>query len=96
MFDVEIKKIGRAQNLFDKAEEFGLYAHKNGESVSPQPGDILVFGHRNKIGHVSIITDVLEDGVKIIEQNWGSADITVNGDQPLKMDVSSGKFLIIF
>jgi len=37
---------------------------------------------------------VLENGVKIIEQNWSSADITVNGNQPLTMNVSEGKFSI--
>lgn len=94
MFDVEIINVGRAQNLFDLAEEYGLYAHSNGGDIHPQPGDILVFGHRNRIGHVSIITEVLEDGVKIIEQNWGTSGITTNGNQPLKMNVSDGKFSI--
>lgn len=94
MFDVEIKNVGRAQNLFNLAEKFGLYAHKNGGGVAPQPGDILVFGHRNKIGHVSIITDVLQNGVKIIEQNWGTTTITINQNRPLKMGISDGNFSI--
>jgi hypothetical protein len=94
MFDVEIVNIGRAQNLFDLAGDYGLYAHSNGGNVYPQPGDILVFGHRNGIGHVSIITEVFEDGVKIIEQNWGTSGITTNGNRPLKMNVTDGNFFI--
>ena len=70
MFNVKIKDVGNAQNLFGIASNFGLYAHRNGSNIYPQPGDILVFGHKNKIGHASIITDVTKDGVKIVEQNW--------------------------
>ncbi len=93
-FNIEIKNVGRAMNLFSRAADYGLYAHENGSDVYPQPGDILVFGHRNKIGHVAIITDVTREGIKIIEQNWQGGAITTNNNQPIKMRVENGKYIL--
>jgi len=86
--------VGRAQEIFSLASEFGLFAHPNGSRIYPQPGDILVFSHPNKIGHVAIITDVKKDGVKIIEQNWIKNTITTNGNQPLLAHHHEGKYFL--
>jgi amino acid permease len=94
VFNIEIKNVGNAQNLFGIASRFGLHAHKNGSSVHPQPGDILVFKHKNRIGHVSIITDVNKNGLKIVEQNWGKNVVGTNGNQPLPANFSNNKYTI--
>ena len=94
MFDIDVENFGNAQSLFSKAKNFDLHAHVNGGQVYPQPGDILVFGHSNKIGHVAIITDVNENGVNIVEQNWEGKAITTNGDLPLPAIYENGKYRI--
>jgi surface antigen len=91
-FGIEIQSVGRAQELYNKAPQYGLYAHRNGGITSPQPGDILVFGHRNKVGHVAIVTGVIKEGVWIAEQNWGTSRITINGGHPLPMLVENGAY----
>lgn len=93
-FDIEIRNVGRAQELYLKAPEYGLYAHRNGSVTAPQPGDILVFGHRNNVGHVAIVTGVIKEGVLIVEQNWGTSRITTNGGKPLPMKRENGTYTL--
>ena len=93
-FDIEIRNVGRAQELYLKAPEYGLYAHRNGSVTAPQPGDILVFGHRNNVGHVAIVTGVIKEGVLIVEQNWGTSRITTNGGKPLPMKRENGAYTL--
>jgi len=94
VFDKEITNVGRAQDLYLKAPDYGLFAHRNGGTVAPQPGDILVFEHRNRIGHVAIITGRLKDGVLITEQNWGTSRVTTNQNAALPMAVENGSYTI--
>ena len=94
VFNIEIKDVGNAQNLFGIASKFGLYTHKNGSAVHPQPGDILVYEHKNKIGHVSIITDVTKSGIKIVEQNWGGDVVGTNGNRSLPANFNDNKYTI--
>ncbi len=94
VYNIEINNVGRAQDLYLKAPEYGLYAHRNGGIIAPQPGHILVFEHRNRIGHVAIITGRLKNGVLIAEQNWGTARITTNGNRSLPMDMRNGQYFI--
>lgn len=94
IFNIDIKNVGKAQNLFGIASKFGLYAHKNGSNIYPQPGDILVFSHKNRTGHVSIITDVNKDGIKIVEKNWGANVVGTNGNQPLPANFNNNKYTI--
>lgn len=93
-FDIEIQNVGRAQELYLKAPEYGLFAHRNGGVTAPQPGDILVFGHRNNVGHVSIVTGVIKGGVLIVEQNWSSSRITTNWGKPLPMKIENGAYTL--
>jgi surface antigen len=87
VFDFEIDYVGVAQNIFQKADSLGLKAHSNGGTVPPQPGDILVFGHRNQVGHVAIITDITNQGVMIAEQNWEGYRISDNKKTALPLEV---------
>lgn len=93
-FDIEIQNVGRAQDLYLKAPEYGLFAHRNGGVTAPQPGDILVFGHRNNVGHVSIVTGVIKEGVLIVEQNWGTSRIATNGGKPLPMKIENDTYTL--
>lgn len=56
-----------AYQYYDVAPERNLDRYLNGESIPPQPDDILVF--TNGYGHVAIITAVGETTVTVIEQN---------------------------
>lgn len=94
MFGIQITSIGNAMNMAKKAEKFGLYFHENGSTVVPQPGDILVFGNKNTIGHVAIITGTLADGVLIVEQNWKPAKITSNNGKALRATYKEDKYFI--
>lgn len=94
VFDVEISSVGRAQDIYLKAPKYNLFAHRNGGSVAPQPGNIIVFEHRNKIGHVAIITGRLHDGVLIAEQNWGTSRITTNGNFSLLLTRENGGYFV--
>jgi len=95
MFGIKIKSVGNAMNLAEKASRYGLYFHENGGVVIPQVGDILVFGNKNKVGHVAIVTGVLKDGVLIVEQNWHKAKITNNHGKTLKARYVDGKYTIV-
>lgn len=94
VFDMEITNVGRAQDLYLKAPTYGLFAHRNGGSIAPQPGNILVFEHPNRIGHVAVITGRLNNGVLITEQNWGTSRITTNQNAALPMVVEDGSYSI--
>jgi hypothetical protein len=94
MFGIEIKNVVVAMNLAERALRYGLHFHKNGGVVVPQPGDIIVFGNKNKIGHVAIVTGTMSDGVLIVEQNWVPSKITNNHGKPLKATYKNGKYTI--
>lgn len=94
MFGIKIQNVGNAMNLAKKAPRYGLYFHKNGGVVVPQVGDILVFGNKNKIGHVAIVTGVLKDGVLIVEQNWYKAKITNNRGKALPATYKDGHYTV--
>ncbi|MCK4539561.1 CHAP domain-containing protein [Candidatus Parcubacteria bacterium] len=70
--------IGVARNYYleydaRNLDRFGLVRYQNGQSAElPKPGDILVFNHTNRIGHVAIIRYVQNNSVFFIEQNWDS------------------------
>jgi len=94
MFDIKIKNVVVAMNLAKRAPRYGLHFHKNGDVVVPQPGDIIVFGNKNKIGHVAIVTGVLNSGVLIVEQNWIPFKITNNHGKALPAVYQDGKYII--
>lgn len=94
MFGVKIGTMGVAMNMAERSLKYGLHFHENGGLVAPQPGDIIVFGNKNKIGHVAIVTGVVEDGVFIVEQNWSPSKITTNHGKALKASYDDGKYTI--
>lgn len=62
---------GYGGSYYETASGKGLGAYPNGGSVPPQPDDILALsGGREDYGHVAIITEIGNDYVKVIEQNW--------------------------
>ncbi len=95
LFGIEIKNVGRAMLLPAKAEKYGLHFHPNGGVVIPQPGDILVFGNKNGVGHVAIITGTLRNGVLIVEQNWLPFKITSNKGKALPAEYKDGHYYIL-
>jgi len=94
MFGIKIQSVGNAMNLAKKAPRYGLYFHENGGVVVPQVGDVLVFGNKNKVGHVAIVTGVLKNGVLIVEQNWYEAKITNNKGKVLPAEYKDGHYTI--
>lgn len=86
---------GDANDFFDPAVEHGhinegrgLIQYKNGEDVSPQPDDLLVFND-TKYGHAGIITEVSETYIEIIQQNVNSK---TRDRLPLKIE--NGKYFV--
>ncbi len=94
MFNIKISNVGWAMRLADRASRYGLFFHPNGGDIPPQVGDILVFGNKNKIGHVAIVTGVLKEGVLIVEQNWLKGKITYNNGKPLPGKYLNGRYLM--
>lgn len=90
VYRINIGVIGVARNIYSMAENFNLYAFPNGGDVSPHPGDILVFDHSNGIGHVAIITNVTQNNIGIIEQNWSASSCTAS----LEMTISNEQYNI--
>ncbi len=93
-FGIKIEKVGNAKNMMALAPNYGLFAHENGGVIAPQPGDILVFEKAKIPGHVAIITDVKKEGVWVIEQNWGTREITTNHNKPLPMEFKDGGYFM--
>lgn len=53
-------------------EEFSLFSFPNGSKRLPEPGCLLIWdkgGEFEMTGHVAVVTEVLENKIKIIEQN---------------------------
>jgi hypothetical protein len=92
-FGVEIGSIVVARRMYDLASANALHGYPNGGDVPPRPRDILVFDHSNGIGHVAIITNVTNNAIYIIEQNWSSST-AVNNGIGLPMQVSNGKYTV--
>ncbi len=72
---------GHAKDLFDKNlgdraynTNRALLQFRNTRKYKPQTNDILVYGgtRENPYGHTGIVTEVGEDYVEIIQQNWGT------------------------
>ncbi len=71
---------GHAKDFFIKNLPHGkinkdrdLMQYHNGGNVKPKVGDLIVFDAtvHNKYGHVAIVSDVKEDEIEIIQQNYG-------------------------
>jgi surface antigen len=87
-----------AGSLFDDAAEKGLDAFKNGGPVSPRPDDIIVF-QGGPYGHVAIVTEVADDHIEFIEQNFSPTGIDRLAYDPLTHRVADrivpgGKFIM--
>ena len=80
---------GNGVDYFGKAKSNGLEANSNNSSISPQPDDLLTFSGGG-YGHVAIITEVGDDYINIIEQNWSSNSAT----RKLNLTISNGKYYI--
>ncbi|XKM13635.1 bifunctional glutathionylspermidine amidase/synthase [Orbaceae bacterium ac157xtp] len=55
-----------------------LQAYANGSKKMPVPGAMIIWqqgGHFSKTGHVAIITEVLENKVRVVEQNVAHAHL---------------------
>lgn len=72
---------GHAKDFFDKElpdraynEARALVQFRNTREYLPQAEDILVYGasRDNPYGHLALITQVTNDHVEIIQQNWGN------------------------
>lgn len=66
---------GNAKDFFDsnlKQGELnkgrGLVQYRNGDNVSPEPDDLIVFTD-TKYGHVAIVTEVTSNYIEVIQQN---------------------------
>ncbi|GKX67312.1 CHAP domain-containing protein [Inconstantimicrobium mannanitabidum] len=66
---------GNAKDFFDPSlnqgelnEHRGLVQYRNGDDVSPEADDLIVFTD-TKFGHVAIVTAVTSDYVEVIQQN---------------------------
>jgi surface antigen len=64
-----ISKTGNAKTFYGNS---GLKSYPNGDSVAPQPGDILCMTNSGA-GHVAIITEVGSNYIKVAHQNVGGA-----------------------
>lgn len=80
---------GNGRDYFKKASYNGLEAYSNKNNISPQPDDLLAFGGGN-YGHVAIVTEVGNNYINIIEQNWSSSSAT----RRLPMEIKNGKYTV--
>ena len=71
---------GHARDFFDKNLEDGdfnakrgLIQYSNPSQTKPQPDDLIVYSGTlsNKFGHVSIVSNVGEQDIEVIQQNPG-------------------------
>jgi surface antigen len=71
---------GNAIDFFNKQlmdgqynSERGLFQYKNSSIVKPQIEDILIYENSifNRFGHVSLVTNIMNDEIEIIQQNPG-------------------------
>lgn len=70
----------------------------NGSSCKPVPGNILIYkrgGSDIPYGHVAIITEVSETGVKVAEQNWDNDYWPGNYSRELAFTISEDKYYLI-
>lgn len=71
---------GHAKDFFDKSLRDGafskrrnLFQYSNPGKTKPRPGDILVYDATefNEFGHVSIVSNVSDSEIEIVQQNAG-------------------------
>ena len=82
---------GNADHYFPNASAAGLTSYSNGNSNSPQIGDILCFSGGG-YGHVAIIRNVGTNQVTVIQQNVSENTNDANYSYP--MTVSNGTYTI--
>ncbi len=70
-----LTRTGHADSYFWEAEPKGLQPFPNGNSVRPQPNDLLVFDQGNgdgSPGHVAVIYAVTDEYACFVQQNVGN------------------------
>jgi len=79
---------GNADQYFATAPGKALIAFSNPNTTPPSPNDILVF-QGDTYGHVSIVTEVTQTQVTVIEQNWSP-----NGTAILQITLAGGLYTV--
>lgn len=87
--------LGHAKDFFDEAvkqgelnEKRNLVQYRNGDSIKPQPDDLIVFTD-TYYGHVAIVTEVNDKDIEIIQQN-----IYGKTREKLKLTIKDGKYTV--
>ena len=87
---------GHAIGYYDPAvlqgklnKDRGMFQFKNGETISPQPDDLLVFDFA-PYGHVSVISAVRENEIEVVQQN-----IAGKPRQIYRLDKQDGHFTVV-
>ncbi len=73
-----LTQTGHADSYYWYAKEKGLVSYTNGGDVRPEPWDALVFDGGDSdgtVGHIAVISRVLDDRVEFIQQNFTSCQL---------------------
>ncbi|NNF33674.1 MAG: CHAP domain-containing protein [Saprospiraceae bacterium] len=71
---------GHAKDFFDKNlpdvafnKDRALIQYRNVRNTPPEVHDIIIYGERteNRFGHMGIVTEVTQDSIEFIQQNFG-------------------------
>jgi surface antigen len=91
IFSINLRALysgGNANTWYDHADDMHLARYANGSSVKPRAGDIIV-SSGGTYGHVAIVSDVSDNEVCIVEQNFHNDARDANGSHCLTMTGSS-------
>jgi len=92
VYGMEIRIPGtNAEDYYDTASDRGLVAYPNGDTTSPQPGDVLC-SNGGTLGHVAIVREVEGDSLHVIHQNWANTE--ADNDKTISMSVSDGHYTV--
>ena len=79
------------------SENASIEKVENGSTCKPEVGNVLIYeraGSEIPFGHVAIIVDVSEFGVKLAEQNWKNDYWPGDYSRELNFTISEGKYYL--
>lgn len=106
LFGISFGRVEAAEDIWslegfvfvENLEKVSIEKVENGSGCKPEVGNVVIYGRGGKeipYGHVAIVVDVGEFGVRLAEQNWENDYWPGDYSREINFTVADGRYYLI-